>query len=124
MAESCGRGILAGVVGLLGVSGAGAEQVCRPVLAVTEVRFSDPSPPAMGRLWFATIAVDTAHCAENASGDLDLVVTRSKENAPDLEFRARFVWRAPSVKVAVDLGADEAVERSRVEAVTPCPCPG
>ena len=124
MGWSRGLGMLAGVVALLGVTQVAGEQACRPVLAVTDVQFSNLSPPATGRLWFATISVDASHCAEHSSGDFEVAVIRSKENAPDLEFRERFVWRAPSVRIAVDFGADEAVERYRVEDVTPCPCPG
>src|SRR5919112_3028271 len=106
MGRSSGLGMLAGAVGLLGVTEVAGEQACKPVLAVTDVQFSDLSPPATGRLWFATIAVDASHCAEHSSGDFEVAVIRSKENAPDLEFRERFVWRAPSVRVGVDLGAD------------------
>lgn len=116
--------LLVVAVGLFRATQASGEPVCEPVLAATGVHFSAPVQPATGRLWFATITVDASHCADDSTGTFEVVITRSKENAPDVEFRERFVWRAPSVKVGVDLWADEAVARYRIDAVTPCPCPG
>ena len=123
-AAPCSRlpAILATVIGLAGATQAVAEQVCRPGLAVTETRFSQPHPAASGRLWFALIAVDASGCAADSGGRFDLVVSRLKENAPELEFREQFVWLAPSVTIGVDFAADEAVERYRIDAVTPCRC--
>jgi hypothetical protein len=53
-----------------------------------------------------------------------MVVSRAKENAPEVVFRERFVWQAPSVTIGVDFAADEAVEDYRIERVTPCACSG
>jgi hypothetical protein len=116
--------LLTVAVGLFGATRAMGEPVCEPVLAVTDVRFSASVQPASGRLWFATVAVDASRCAGDSTGAFEVVITRSKENAPDVEFRERFVWRAPSVKIGVDLWADEAVARYRIDGVTPCHCPG
>jgi hypothetical protein len=47
---------------------------------------------------------------------------RLSETAPDLAFRKQFEWRPPMVNVAVDFGADEAVQRYRIDTITPCAC--
>ena len=47
---------------------------------------------------------------------------RMKEGAPELEFRQRFTWLPPSVKVVVDFSADEAVEHYWIGNVSTCPC--
>ena len=70
------------------------------------------------------VAVDAAHCAAKATGTFEIVFVREKETGPDLEFRERFVWRAPSVKVQVDFAADEAVQSYRIDNVTACDCGG
>lgn len=97
---------------------------CSPTLAVTATRMADLQPPASGRLWFATISVDAAGCTADRSGNFDIVVSRAKENAPEVVFRERFVWQAPSVTIAIDFAADEAVEDYRIERVRPCACSG
>jgi hypothetical protein len=115
------RPLLAALAALLAGVPAAAE-VCTPTLTVTGERMSEIRPPASARLWFAVIAVEASRCSDDASGHFDLVLSRTKENAPDLEFRERFAWQPPSVTVGIDFGPDEAVGRYRIDAVTPCPC--
>ena len=97
---------------------------CRPALAISDVHFTEMRPPTWSRTWSAVVAVDAAHCAAKATGTFEIVFVREKETAPDLEFRERFVWRAPSVKVQVDFAADEAVQSYRIDNVTACDCGG
>jgi hypothetical protein len=97
---------------------------CRPTLAISDVHFTEMQPPTLSRTWSAVVAVDAAHCAANATGTFEIVFVREKEIGPDLEFRERFVWRAPSVKVQVDFAADEAVQSYRIDNVTACDCGG
>jgi hypothetical protein len=47
---------------------------------------------------------------------------RVKENGVDHTFREQFMWLSPSIKVAVDFWADEAVEQYWIDSVMPCPC--
>ena len=115
--------LLAGVLALTSATQAVAAPACAPALAVEEVRFSEVRPPGQARIWFALVSVDASACAPESSGHFDVVFSRLKENGPDLEFRERFVWTAPAVRVAVDFWPDEAVGDYRVDAVTPCRCP-
>jgi hypothetical protein len=95
---------------------------CRPTLAISDVHFTEMQPPTLSRTWSAVASVDAAHCAAKATGTFEIVFVREKETGPDLEFRERFVWRAPSVKVQVDFAADEAVQSYRIDNVTACDC--
>jgi hypothetical protein len=52
----------------------------------------------------------------------DLGLLRLKENGYEIDFRERFNWLSPSVKISVDFWADEAVEGYWIENVTPCIC--
>jgi hypothetical protein len=97
---------------------------CRPTLAISDVHFTEMQPPTLSRTWSAVVSVDTAHCAAKAIGTFEIVFVREKENAPDLAFRERFVWRAPSVKVQVNFAADEAVQSFRIDNVMACDCGG
>jgi hypothetical protein len=114
--------ILSVVIGLIGVTQAVGQQACRPALAVKEVQFSAMQPPTLRRTWTAVVAVDASQCATNSAGHFEIVFTRLSETAPDFEFRKRFEWRPPMVNLAVDFGADEAVQRYRIDTITPCAC--
>jgi hypothetical protein len=76
----------------------------------------------MERKWTAVLSVDMSHCAANSAGYFEIVFTRLKEIGVDMEFRERFVWVPPWVKVAVYFWADEAVARYWIDSITPCPC--
>jgi hypothetical protein len=101
-----------------------AQDACRPALAIADARFTEMQPPTLTRTWSAVVSVDASHCAPRTTGTFDIVFVRASETAPDLEFRERFVWRTPSVKVKVDFAADEAVESYRIDNVTSCACGG
>jgi hypothetical protein len=111
--------LLASGLGWTASVGAGP---CKPDLTVKDIRFSEMQAPNMERKWTAQIAVDASHCAANSAGYFEIVFTRLLEIGPDLEFREQFVWMPPSVKVGVDFGAYEAVERYRIDNITPCVC--
>jgi hypothetical protein len=72
--------------------------------------------------------VDRAHLGRcvalrpGASGSFQLALLRLKENAPDLLFRERLQWSAPTTTAEIPLSTDEAVERSWIEGVSPCLC--
>jgi uncharacterized protein len=101
-----------------------AEDRCGPVLTIGDVHFTEMTPPTRSRTWSAVVSVDASRCPAKATGTFDIVFVRASETAPDLEFRERFVWRAPSVHVQVDLAADEAVQSYRIDNVTSCVCGG
>ena len=115
-------GLLAGAAWLIGVAQVLGQQVCKPSLAFKEVQFSEMQPPTLKRTWTAVVSVDAAGCAANSGGHFEIVFSRLKEIGPEIEFREQFKWQPPSVKVAVDFWADEAVERYRLDNITPCPC--
>jgi hypothetical protein len=100
------------------------DDACAPTLAIGDVHFTEMQPPRLSRTWSAVVAVDASHCAAKATGTFEIVFVREKETGPDLEFRERFVWRAPAVKVQVDFAADEAVQSYRIDNVTACDCGG
>jgi hypothetical protein len=58
---------------------------------------------------------------------LEIIFSRLKEAALEIDFREdsmwfAFDWLPPVVKVEVDLWADEAVEGAWFDNITPCPC--
>jgi hypothetical protein len=113
---------LATIIGLIGVTQAIGEDLCRPALTLNEVQFSGMTAPTLERTWTAVVSVDASACAADSKGFFDIVFTRLSENAPDLEFRERYAWRPPSVEVVVNFAANEAVERYRVANITTCAC--
>lgn len=98
-------------------------QACTPALTIARAHLSEVQRATSERTWTAVVFVDASRCRPNSGGSFDLVVSRLKENGPEARFRERLSWHPPSVTVRIALWADEAVERSWIEAVTPCPCP-
>jgi hypothetical protein len=121
MYRSCIFWLLAGSIGLIGVTQAAGQRTCRPALAFKEIRFSEMQPPTLERKWTAVLSVDASRCA-TTSGRFEIVFSRSKETGIEIEFREQFMWRPGSVEVSVDFGADEAVERYWLNDVTSCSC--
>jgi hypothetical protein len=124
MERSRMSGFLAGIIGFFGVTQAVGQEPCRPTLAVKEIQFSQMQPPTLKRTWTAVVSVDASRCAANSSGTFEIVFTRLKETAPELDFREKFAWLPPAVNIAVDFAADEAVQRYRIDNITPCACGG
>jgi hypothetical protein len=114
-------GLLAGSFGLIGAAQAAGQPVCKPALAVRDVRFSAMQPPTMARKWTAVVSADASQCA-TAAGEFEIGFSRLKENGPEVDFQERFTWHPPSVDVSVDFWADEAVESYWLDSVAPCPC--
>lgn len=121
MDRSCVVGPLGGLILLIGVTQAVSEQICKPALVLKDVQFSEMRPPTLVRRWTAIVSVDASRCATTV-GYFEVGFSRLKETAPELEFREQFIWSAPSVKLAVDFAADEAVEAYWIDKVYPCPC--
>src|SRR6516162_6346345 len=111
---------LAGVACLASVIEVTGQEVCKPGLSFKEVRFSEMQPPTLKHTWTAIVSVDAARCAVSSTGHFEIIFSRLKESAPDLEFREQFKWWLPSVSVTVDFWADEAVERYWIDNVSPC----
>jgi hypothetical protein len=122
MYRSCISGLVAGIVALIGVTQALGQQLCRPVLTVKEVQFSEMQAPTWERKWTAILSVDASRCAMNSTGSFEIVFSRLKENGIEIEFSEKFTWSPPAVTVAVDFWADEAVERYWISNVSACPC--
>ncbi len=81
-------------------------------------------PTTLRRKWTAIVAVDASGCAANASGSFDLGFTRLQEIGPDADFREHLAWRPPSITVELEFWANEAMQRSWIENVSPCECAG
>lgn len=120
--RSCILGLLAGILGFIGVTQAVGEEACRPALAVMEVKFPKWQPPSMERTWTAVVSVDASRCAVNSAGYFEIGFARQKEDGVEDDFRERFIWRPPSVEVSVDFWFDEAVVAYWFNRVEPCPC--
>jgi hypothetical protein len=112
---------LAIATGLIGVTQAAATPACRPILAIKDVQFSEMQKPALERKWTAIVSVDSSRCATTA-GAFEVGFSRLKEQGVEVEFRQRFTWSSPSVKISVDFWADEAVESHWIDSVQECPC--
>jgi hypothetical protein len=108
--------------GLIGVTEAIGQGLCKPTLSVNDVQFSPIHPETLVRNWTAVVSVDASRCRANFRGTFDIVFTRLSETAPDMEFREPFIWMTPSVNVSVEFGRDEAVERYWIDNVSPCIC--
>jgi len=113
--------VVASVLGLTIVPVSG-EPACRPKLTVTNVKFSEMIPPILERKWTAIVSVDASRCQPSSGGYFDIVITRLRENGPDLEFQERYAWQQPSVEIAVNFAANEAVQHFRVENISSCVC--
>jgi hypothetical protein len=114
-------GLLAVVIGLVSVTQAVGQQVCRPVLAFKNVQFSPMQPPTMERMWTAAVSVDASRCT-TTSGRFVIGFSRLKETAPEIDFREQFEWKSTLALVTVDFWADEAAEGYWLDSVAPCPC--
>ncbi len=119
--------VLAGTIGFAGAAQAADRPLCRPALAFKDVHFSPMQPPTMERRWSAAVSVDASRCTKNSAGYFEILFSRLKETAPEIDFREEFIWFAfdwlpPVVRVEVDFSADEAVEGFWFDTVTPCPC--
>jgi hypothetical protein len=121
MYRSCISGLLASLIGLIGVTQAVAERACRPAIAFKQVRFSEMQPPTLQRKWTAALSVDASRCA-TVSGRFEIGFSRLSEYGVDLEFRQPFIWRPTAVEVSLEFGADEAVGAYWLDAIAPCPC--
>jgi hypothetical protein len=129
MYRSCISGLLASIIGLLSIPQAVGQQLCRPALAFTDVKFSKMQKATLERKWSAVVMVDASRCAANSAGYFEIVFSRSKEMGVELEFREEFKWlgfdgATPALKVEVNFWADEAVERYWFGNITPCVCRG
>ena len=98
-----------------------SQAVCKPVLAVKHVSFSEMRAPTLERQWTATVLVDASRCA-TTSGRFAMGFSRLKETAPDADYREQFMWQSPSVKISVEFWADESVEGYWLDSVPPCVC--
>jgi hypothetical protein len=107
-----------GATGLIGITNAIGQGLCKPTLSVNGVLHSE----TLVRNWTALVSVDASRCRANFRGTFDIVFMRLSENAPDTEFREPFLWIPPSVNVSVEFGRDEAVERYWIDNVSPCIC--
>ena len=113
--------LLASGLALLGANHASAGQICEPTLTFKEVQLSEMRPPTLERTWTATVVADASRCATTA-GSFEVGFSRFSEGAPEVDFREKFLWSAPSVKIAVDFAADEAVEAYWIHSIQACPC--
>jgi len=110
------------MIGLIGVTQALGQQLCRPALAIKDVQFSQMQAPTWERKWTAVVSVDASRCAVNSTGSFEIIFSRLKENGLEIEFSEKFTWSPPTVTVAVDFWADEAVERYWISNVSACAC--
>lgn len=122
MYRSCLSGLAASMVALISVTQAPGQQLCRPALTVKDVQFSQMQAPTWERTWTAIVAVDASRCTVNSTGSFEIVFSRQKENGVEIEFSEKFTWSPPTVRVAVDFWADEAVERYWISNVSACVC--
>jgi len=113
--------LLAGGIALAGMPHAIAAPACKPALAFKDVRFSEMHLETMQRKWTALLSVDASRCA-TVSGRFEIMFSRMKENAPEIDFVEQFTWKPGLVEVSVDFWADEAVEDYRLTGVSACPC--
>jgi len=116
------RNLMIALLGVgFGLTPAVAASLCKPVIGFKEVRFSPTHRETMERTWSATLAVDASRCT-TTSGRFEILFTRLKENAPEIEFSEPFVWKPGSMEISVNFWADEAVEGYWLHSIAACPC--
>jgi hypothetical protein len=96
-----------------------AGALCRPAMAVKDVRFSDIQQSQ--RVWTARVDVDASRCAAK-SGRFDIEFTRAKETGLDVTFSEAFSWRPGEIEVSTVFSEDEAVADYAIAYVAPCGC--
>jgi len=111
--------VVAGALVFAGATQSDGASLCRPLLTVKAVGFSEISPAQ--RQWTAKFAVDASRCAV-ASGRFAIDFVRIKEAAPDLRFTEQFTWQPGELDVSTGFAADEAVLDYSIGDVAPCPC--
>lgn len=117
----CRLAFLLAALAFIGEAAAAETSICKPILAIGNVGFSSTHPETLIRTWTATVRVDASRCA-STSGHFEIMFTRQKENAPEIDFTERFEWKPGSVEVSAEFWADEAVEGYRATAIAECPC--
>jgi hypothetical protein len=111
--------LLAANLALFGVTQATAGQLCKPALALRDVRISEAHE--MQRTWTGVLVADASRCS-TTTGRFDIQFTRLKEISPDLQFTERFTWVSGQSELWLDFWWDEWLEDSRIVSVAPCPC--
>jgi hypothetical protein len=111
--------LLAASLALFSVTQAAAGQLCKPVLALRDVRISEAHE--MQRTWTGVLVADASRCS-TTSGLFDIQFTRLKEISPDLQFTERFTWVSGQSELSLDFWWDEWLEDSRIVSIAPCPC--
>ena len=111
--------LLAANLALLSVTQAAAGQLCKPVLALGDVRISEAHE--MQRTWTGVLVADASRCSAT-SGLFDMQFTRLKEISPDLQFTERFPWVSGRSELSLDFWWDEWPEDYRIISIVPCPC--
>src|SRR5262245_43587433 len=89
MRRSCPSTLPAASLPLFSVTQAAAGSLCKPVLALRDVRILEPHE--MQRTWTGVLVADASRCSAT-SGLFDIQFTRLKELSPDLQFTERFTW--------------------------------
>jgi len=111
--------LLAGSLVMFSAMQAVADQLCKPVLSLRDVRISEPR--SMQRTWSGVLVADASRCS-TTSGPFEIEFTRLKETAPDLRFTQRFTWASGRSEVSIDMWWDEWFEDYRIAHVAACPC--
>jgi len=111
--------LLAGSMVLLTATPNVAQQRCKPSLAITETRISEPRN--LQRTWTGVLAADASQCSAT-SGQFEIAFTRLKESAPDMQFIEHFNWAAGKSEISLDIWWDEWVQSYRIGHIAPCPC--
>jgi hypothetical protein len=111
--------LLAGSLVMFSAMQAAADQLCKPVLSLRDVRISEAR--SMQRTWTGVLVADASPCS-TTSGPFEIEFTRLKETAPDLRFTERFTWTSGRSVVSIDVWWDEWVEDYRIARIASCPC--
>ena len=88
MDRSCIACLLAGGIGLVGVTQALGQQSCKPTLIFKEVQFSGMQPPTGERRWTAVVSVDASRCTTTAGFLRDRVLAAKGKRRRDRVPRA------------------------------------
>jgi hypothetical protein len=98
-----------------------AASGCKPIIGFRDVQFSPVQRETLERRWTARLWADASSC-KSVSGRFEILFSRLKENAPELDFVEAFYWKQGSFEISVDFWQDEAVDGYWFNRIDSCPC--
>jgi hypothetical protein len=86
-----------------------AASDCKPIIGVRDVQLSPVQRETLEQRRTARLWADASSC-KSASGRFEILFSRLKEDAPDMDFVQAFTWKPDTFEISVDFWQDEALD--------------